>query len=257
MDVEFYFLIGLIIALCLNFWIFRKTPEDKEYERKLKESLNDEFITDPETGVKLTLEEAESGVWLAHDNEFRTIPEEELNKIANDNEREVEVALNYIRESRFFIKTDLTYEEENKLKKTKVLKGYDNWFYSDAYKFENGFIFLPSVEWNKNRFHQEVHLMIWYKIETIEGHYLFREKTSSEKFFDRIRNDDDIKLKNYECFTVEKSRNIIKINTILNKIIHNKGLEIEIDNDNLFIKTLKLVDLEDVKKMERIILNLS
>ncbi len=51
-----------------------ETAERKEYERKLKESLKDEFIYDPETGAKITLAEAESGHWIAHDNENRPMP---------------------------------------------------------------------------------------------------------------------------------------------------------------------------------------
>ena len=46
--------------------------------------MEDEYIIDPETGAKLTLEEAESGHWIAHENEFRTIPDSELNNLPTE-----------------------------------------------------------------------------------------------------------------------------------------------------------------------------
>lgn len=256
MKTDLFVFIGIPLLVGLYIWLSKRSPQNKEYkeyERKLKESLKDEFIIDPETGIKLTLEEAENGKWLAHDNEFRTIPDEEINKITNVNEKQIQIALNYLRESRFFTKTDLTDLEVDKLIDTKILSGYDDWSYDDCYKFENGLIFSPSVEWNRGEFYQESHLMIWLKIQNIDGHYAFREKFASEKFFDTIRSDDEIKLKNYECFTIKKSFNIIKINSILSKIIPTKDLEIEIDNNNLFIKTRKLVSIEDIKAMELLI----
>ena len=95
--------------------------------------------------------------------------------------------------------------------------------------------------------------MLLLKIESIDWHYTFREKTGTEKFFDSIRNDDEIKLKDYECFTVSKTLNPIRTINLVNKIVKLKGLEIEIHNENLFIKTLNLASLEDVKTLEVLI----
>lgn len=248
-DIVFGILILALVIVVLYAIFTFKTTKEKEYEKKLKESLKDEFIIDPETGVKLTLEEAESGKWFTHDNEFRTIPRDELNKIPFERERQIETALNYLRGSRFFTKAILNIAEEKILDATKILSGYQDWSYYDVYKFPKGYIFLPTVD----DYVTETRLMLWLKINNIRGHYLFREKTSSEKFFDKIRNDDEIKLENYECFTVKKSHNSISIINILKKIINKNGLEIEINNDDLFIKTLKLVSVDDVKKMEAII----
>lgn len=248
-DIILFILIVILITTIIYGVITFKTKKEKEYDRRLQKSLEEEYIIDPETGVKLTLEEAESGKWFAHDNEFRTIPEDELNKIPIDEEKQVQVALNYLRESRFFTKIELNDNEVNKLIDTKILSGYGDWSYSNTYKFENGYVFLPTIDGSRI----ETHLMIWLKIQNIQGHYLFREKTNSEKFFDLIRNDDEIKLKNYECFTIKKSINILNTIHIINKIKQHKGLEIEINNTNLFLKTLKLISIEDVKMMEKII----
>ncbi|MFI0427950.1 hypothetical protein [Mariniflexile sp. HMF6888] len=244
-----FFLATLVVVLC----VFSKTPTEREYDKKLKESLKDEFIIDPETGVKLTLEQAESGHWIAHDNEFNTIPEDELDKLPSEEAKQAEIALNYLRGSKEYKKTKLTDEQFNILEGTKTLTNYDDWTYSDPFEFEAGIVFLPSVELNLSGYYKESHLMFWIKINDISGHYFFREKSSSEKIFDLIRNDDEIKSDHYECFTLKKSYSIIHIKRILEIFEKEKGLEIEIDNNNLFIKTLKLISLNDIIRVEKLI----
>ncbi len=246
-------LLIVILYAAFNF----KTKSEKEYEKKLKESLADEFIIDPETGAKLTLEEAESGHWVAHDNEFRTISESELKKLPTEDEKQVEIALNYLRESKVYTKTKFTPKQLKKIEKTKVLNSYDDWSYSNPYKFEKGFAFLPAPELRGTTYYQndycESHLMFWVKITNIDGHYFFREKSSSEKFLDKLRDDDDIKFNDYECFTFKKSHSIILLKNILECFGNERNLEIEIHNKNLFIKTTKLLSLEDIKRIENII----
>lgn len=232
------------------------TSEQKEYDRKLKESLADEYIIDPETGTKLTLEQAESGLWVAHENEFRTITESDLEKLPTEEEKQAEIALNHLRESKEYLRTELTVEQFDFLEKTKTLTEYDDWEYSNPFKFKKGIVLLPSVELTGTIHYKESHLMFWVKIDNINGHYFFREKSSSEKLLDLLRNDDDdIKLSDYECFTIKKSHNIILITNILKHFESEKKLEIEIDNDNLFIKTTKLLNLDDIIRIERIVKN--
>lgn len=236
-----------------------KTAEQKEYERKLKESLDDEYIIDPETGTKITLEEAESGHWIAHDNESRTIPESDLDKLLTEGEKQAEIALNYLRENKNYRRIELTEEEFDIFDKTKILNNYDDWSYSNPFSFENGILILPAPELHGTTYYQddykESHLMICKKIENINGHYYLREKSSVEKILDKFRNDDDLKLKDYESFTFKKSYDLIRINKLLENFENQKDLEIEINDDNLFIKTLKLVSTEDIKRIEQILKN--
>ena len=252
--VIFIFIIcGISVLFCLYIMFKPRTKEEKEYDRKLKESLKDEYIIDPETGAKITLEQAESGHWIAHDNEFKTIPKVELDKLPTEGAKQAEIALNYLRESKDYRKTRFSEEQLSILEGLKTFKNYDDWSYSDSYKFEGGAVFLPSVELNIAGHYRESHLMFWVKIDSIDGHYYFREKSSSEKLFDLIRNDDEIKSDRYECFTIKKSHNIIQIKRILGAFEKEKGLEIEIKNDNLFFKTLKLVSLNDINRIEKIL----
>ena len=173
----------------------------------------------------------------------------------------VEVNLGKNKKYAGIIKTILHKNELKKFEKTKILKRYDDWSYSNPFKFENGILIFPAPKLRSMRSYLsdycESHVMVWIKINNINGHYYLREKSSSEKFFDRIRNDDDLKINDYECFTITKSHFVIQINQILKNFQNERRLEIEIDNDNLFIKTDRLVNLEDILRIEKIIKRLT
>ncbi len=262
--ITFVYIIGGIgtiffIYYFISVFIQSNSTEQKEYKRKLKESLSDEFIIDPKTGAKITLEEAESGHWIAHDNEFRTVPESNLEKLLTEDEKQAEIALNYLRENKGYKRNELTDEQFDVFDKTKILNNYDDWSYSNPFSFENGILILPAPELHGMTYYQddykESHLMFWKKIKKINGHYYLREKSSAEKLFDKFRNDDDLQLKDYESFIFKRSYDLIKINKLLENFDNQKGLEIEINDDNLFIKTFKLISVEDIKRIEKILKN--
>ena len=240
MNFETYLLISMAFSILLIFWIFRSTPEEKEYNRKLKESLADEFIIDPETGVKITLEEAESGHWVAHDNEFRTVSKTEIKKLYSEEEKDATRALNYLRESLQYRKHDLTEADIELLDHSKMLTKYDDWTYSDAFRIEycKGMVFLPAVYASGNLhsyFQEDYHesqLMFWIKFDIDFGHYYLREKTAAEAFFDSIKGNDDLILSNYESFTFEKSKNVLYVKHILKNFEGVTGLEIEFFQKN-------------------------
>ncbi|MDH7913858.1 hypothetical protein [Winogradskyella sp. SYSU M77433] len=248
-------LIFVLITYISYAWITHRTESEKEYDKKLKESLKDEFIIDPETGKKLTLEEAESGNWSIEDypdDEFRVMPLDELEKIPEEQSRVAQHAINYLKSSKSFRECELTEDDIETLDSTKILSGYDDWSYSHPFKFDKGILILPVGKLNTSNY-SESYILIWLKISNINGHYLFKEKTAVERFFDRIRKDNDIIFDNYECATIKKSFNKVLVKNLAEKIISHQGLEIEIHNDNLFIQTLRLVNIEDIKKLEIII----
>lgn len=260
--IVFFISVSVIaVVFCLYVMFKPKTTEEQEYDRKLKESLKDEYIFDPETGMKITLEEAESGHWLAHDNEYRTFPEEDFDKLLTEDERIAEVATNYLKESKYYSRIELTDQQFKIIENTKILNRYDDWSYSNPFKFNGGFVILPAPELHGTTYYdedyKESHLMFWKKIKNSNGHYYLREKSVVEKIFDKFRKDDDLTLKNYECFTFKKSLDILKINRLLENFENEKGVEIEIHNDNLFIKTLRLVNKEDIIRIEKILINIS
>jgi hypothetical protein len=263
-EIVFYIVIvlfGLYFLSKLYNLLTKGSKIDQEYDRKLKESLADEFIIDPETGAKLTLEQAESGHWIAHDNEFNTLPESDIEKLFTEEQKNAERGINYLKEKSDYRKQKLTENEIQILEKTKTLSKYDDWSYSDCFRLEyaNGFVFLPAVKiidkeprYFDNSYH-ESQVMFWLKLNIDLGHYYLRGKSKVEKFFDLIKNDDDLKLKNYESFTFRKSTNLINIKRILKSFEGYEGLEIELMDSNLFVKSQKLANLEDIKRIEGLI----
>ena len=237
----------------------RKTKKEKLYEQYLEESLEDEYLYDPETGAKITLEQAESGHWISHDNEFKTIDNSEFEKFQTTEDKEALKALNYLISESEYRKTTLSEEQIQILESTRILSKYDNWSFSNSFKLEfcNGFVFTPTVELHGNTRHQEdfieSQLMFWVISKHDLGHYYLREKKISEKVFDIIRNDDELKLDNYESFTYKKTTNLLHITQILKSLEGQKSLEIELLNNNIFIKTLNLLHLDDILRIEKIL----
>ena len=253
----------IIIGIAIAFFLWKvmtyKSKSEIEEENRLKESLADEFIYDPETGTKLTLEQAESGHWIAHNNVNRIKDSKEIEQFYYGNEREVEELKNYIKRTGY-INKKLANSQVELLEKTEMLSKYDNWSYSNSFINDNGncFVLFPAVEIIGNR-HQpgyyESQIMFWIKDEQLSGHFYLREKTNFETLTDTFRNDDDIKLDNYESFTIKKSNNILYIIRLLNFFKDELELEFEIYDDNLFIKTLCFPNLEDYLRIEKNIKN--
>ena len=241
--------------------MFRGTKAEREYERKINESLADEYIIDPETGAKLTLEEAESGHWISHNNEFNTLPENEIEKLHTEEQKDAERAINYLRKSKDYKRYKFSESQIKFLESTRLLSKYDDWGYSNCFQIEycNGFIFMPDVVLIDKvpgyfeTTYNESQIMVWIKLKSNLGHYYLREKTGTEKFLDIFKNDDDLKLKGFESFTIKKSENIFKVNQTLEKLRKVNGIEIEIFDKNLFIKTMKFINVEELLLIEKLI----
>lgn len=258
-EIVFYISISLIVIVQVCKF-FKQSDEDKEYDRKLKESLKDEFIYDPETGTKLTLEQAESGHWIPHNNLNRVKSKEEIEKFYVGREKDAEELINHLKVSGYEY-NKLTNFQIEILEHTKIFEKYDDWSYSNSFSFDNGknFIFFPAVEYNAQNNYQnnfkESQIMFWIKNEKLTGHFYLREKTNFERISDLLRNDDEIKLNDYESFTYKKSNNILNIIRALKLFEKEKELEIEIKGDNLLVKTLKFPNMEDFLRIEKIIKN--
>lgn len=260
---DFIFIFLSTILISLPIWIgIRKSKKEKAQDKYLEDSLEDETLIDPETGARITLEQAENGHWIKHDNEFFTIPEEEINKLVSEEEKKAYQAINYLKKEIKYRRTEFSEDDFLTLENLKILNKYDNWSYGYVFKLDyvDGLVFLPTVELNGRTYREEdyieTHLMFWTKTQYDLGHYYLREKDVSEKFFDLIRNDDDLILENFESFTIRKSNNLLYINQILISFKGINGLEIEFYEKNIFIKTLRLVTLNDILMIEKIICNI-
>lgn len=256
-EIVFYIFVALIVIHLSIKFLFTKTEQEKEYERKIKESLADEFIYDPETGAKLTLEEAESGNWITHDNLNRIKSEEELEKYYSGREKEAEEIINFIKSNGYTF-TKLTDSQIEFLEKSKILSKYDYWEYSNSFTFSNEkyVIFFPGVSYYKERQqlgYNESQIMFWINDLNLNGHVYLRDKTSFEAIADTIRNDDEIKLTNFETFIFKKSNNMIALIKTLQLFEDEKELEIEVIEDNLLIKSVKFANRIDFLRMEKIV----
>lgn len=246
--MDIVLIIGFVILFLAGIYFLwnSETEEEKEAARRLKESLEDDRIFHPETGVYISLEEAESGVWSTDDRETHYMPTLQLAK----EHESLEVTLKYLHETDFYTKTgDLPEVEYDIVESCKILSKYDEWWYSYTFTFANGLLFFPVVD----RGIDGSLLMFLVKIPSLKGHYYLREKEFGEKLFDMIRKDDDLSLKDYESFTFRRSKNIEAIHTFLSVFENEKGLEIEINDTFLLIKTLKLANMDDLLRIERIV----
>jgi hypothetical protein len=258
-EIVFYIVIFLIVINLLS-KLFKKSESEKEYERKLKESLSDEFLYDPETGAKFTLEQAENGTWIRHENYERIKSSEEIETYFEGSEKIVEEISNYLKSKNYKPKK-LSNSQIEVLENTKLLEKYSDWSYSNSFSFNEGksFVFFPEVhidQINRNINFRGHQIMFWTKIDNNFGHYYLREKELSEKFFDLLRNDDDFKMDGFEVFTISENKNIIQIINILKNFERETGIEIEINKDNLYLKTLKGPNLESFICLEDKIKNL-
>ncbi|MFT3795373.1 hypothetical protein [Flavobacterium sp.] len=249
----------IVLSLCIVLILWRvltyKSKSDKAEEKRLQESLEDEFIYDPVTGAKLTLEQAESGHWVAHDNPNRVKSSAEIEQFYQGEEREAQRLINHLKQQGYQF-DDFSDAQIAALEATQMLSKYDEWSYAEPYAKNGHFVFFPAVHIHGGRYQDNYHqsqLMFWVKDDRLSGHFYLREKSGFESLSDAFRSDDDIKLRNYESFTVEKPENVLQVIKVLQHFDGVKGLEIEVKDDNLWVKTLRLPQTEDFKKIESVL----
>ena len=253
-------IIIFIMFMTLLAWVLlRKTDEDKENEeeeKRLEKSMEDEHIYNPITGTKMTLEQAESGHFIQHDNEFYTIPDKDLHKYFSIKEKELAYILNYLKGERGYSFNTFEKQELHVLNSCQTLSSYKRWNFKYAFSSTKHPITIIPIEvvkeyFSKRRVYEEsfsqIFIIIQLKFET--GHYYLREKTTAEKLSDLIRTDDELKSKRYECFTIQKSENTILLMNILKKIDTYSGLEIEFIDNKLLLKSDKNMTFDETIKL--------
>lgn len=242
------FPIAITIGLFLlgYYWDSRKSPEEIAEEKRLEESMQDEFLTDPETGMKITLEEAEEGLWPQQD-EFATMPAHEIEKLPTEEAKQAARTLNFFLENKNYLRTELAKNEESFLDETAILGNHGDWSYSSAFESASSplIVLMPVLEFK--------HLMYWVQLDATYGHYFFRSKTNTEKLFDRFISDDDINFENYECFTIQASKDPKRLMPILELFAALKNVELEFMEDHFFVRTTSPVNVKDVAVLESIV----
>jgi len=252
-------LLGLIFSV---YFFFRgETNTEKKNRIKLKKSIDEGHVIDPETGKKMSVEFSESGYWKVNDTKKYYVDNIENKSLTNSKEDYEELALHYLRQNKAYKKKELTDDQINFLENTTILSNYDDWSYLNSFLYTkyNAVIFSPKIELKEFRYQQfdylESQLMCWVKINDNGGHLYFRQKTFFEKILDKINSGNYLEIPGYRSFIFKKPNNEVEIVQILKNFTEEKKLEIEIIKDNLFIKTFKPINLKDIKRIEKIINN--
>ncbi len=242
--IIFIFFCLLLFALQI-----RRMKNEKTEEEKIQEKIDDELLFDPYTGSQITLEEAESGNWAIEENKRQKNLKKYLNKFSTIEEKEQVLAIQYLNKEECYEIEELSEEQIASLQDFTIFSKDNSWTYSDSYLYNKKHHFVL-VNFHSSLSSQIVAVI---QIDDIKGHYYLREKSSIEKIFDSIRNDDELFLENYESFTIEESKSKLIINKILDSLKGQKELEIEIFKDKLLLKTLKHINITDLKRLEEIV----
>jgi hypothetical protein len=259
------YIVPIVMIFTLIWFCYRWHKQHKEYNDKIQKNLEDNYIIDPKTGTKITLEQAESGFWAASDNKLNITSESDIQKLYTEEEKQIARTLNYFKTN--FLKLELDKDQWFILEQTKIVDKYQNFEYHTPFKVKNGngIFFLAEVvlgESNDIPYHIGTlylgcQIMFWLTVDVNLGHYYFREKTSTEKILDKMKSDDDFKLINYETFAFKKTNNIEYVSKILEYLEQEKGFEIEFMDTNIFIKNLKHANLEDMHKIKNMVERIS
>lgn len=141
----FLFILVVICVILFAYYVgqssAKKTPDEVEVEQRLE----DEFIYDPDTGAKMTLEQAESGHFIRHDNSLGIKTDKEIEENYDEDNQEVEYIVRYFREKGIGEHED--EEIDDRVKNSEMAKEFNRfavvWLWS--YK-PNTFIGIVNVE---------------------------------------------------------------------------------------------------------------
>ena len=221
----------------------RKTQE-KEEEEKMKKRLDDPRLYDPrlydpETNTYITLEQAESGMWDVDDPKSKMSKEEIKENFSEEQLINHTLREEFVKEGFKRIKEPFSEEQYEQIEKFELLKQFEDWSYNDHFKKGEITAILLSIQ-------RDTLISMWIRVKDITGHYIFKEKTTTDRILDKIRPDDDIQIENYECFTIQKTKTTRAIENIIATVNKYQHIEVEIQSGHLFIKTTRPARLTDL-----------
>ena len=256
---QILYIIGVIIGMILLTYFINKlslfkSKAEKAEEERLEASMEDNMIYDPETGTKITLEQAESGQWIP-DNDFDRL--KEIEKLTDEVKKNLRLVTNEMRTNNDFKPSELSNEQLDFLDGSELLNSYDDWSYSSVFQFSKGLVIMICIEEEgEYSYHSEdyyeTQIFYWLDIKDCKGHYVFTEKSFAEKIFDRFKVDDEIVVDHYECHTIESSPYPQSVIDIMSCFSRNKGFVIEVDRNYLLFKSRRAACLEDFETMKSI-----
>jgi hypothetical protein len=241
---------GFLVLVIIIFVIVIR--QQKKSDRKaIQEKWKDDLIYDPSTGSKLTMEQAQSGLWLAkNEDENRIVDNDELEEYAGI-QKTLRLIMNLL-VSKGYKKAGFGEGENKMLKQLFSLDKYYEWSCEDVFKNRHGsYLFVISVTYKYRRSKQsESQLMAWAKNPSCSGHYYFTEKTAGDYIYDFVEGQENIGIDGFETHIAKKSTSPMLLNRILEKLSKNIPVEIEVFDENIFLKTLRPMSLEDAELLE-------
>lgn len=251
------FVFFLIVALFIFIMLFgRKSKEEIDCDNKLKESLEEEYIIDPETQAKLTLEQAQSGIW--NPDEVTYYSESDVENHYSDEFQKIKKAQFYLEKQESYTESELNEEDIELLNQIVLLSKYYDCNFTNIFTNNSTQtkIIFSWVEAEEIKGYSGIQLLFWVRIQNFNGHYFLSEKTKSERFALKLATKEALFFNDYYCEILKKSfSNEYEIG-ILEKCAAIQRIEVEILNDNLFIKTTDLASIEDIVKIEELLVSL-
>ncbi|MCG8574342.1 MAG: hypothetical protein MI810_05605 [Flavobacteriales bacterium] len=187
----------------------KERKETKEYNERLKKSLEDDRIYDPETGTFITLEEAQSGLPLDDKSISNLIPEEEIDDVLWG-EQAIHARINNALIEANAEPIGLDKEQIEILNRSHILNHSKEWSYSKMYQTAaSSFILLINITYlrNPDSSHYEKQILGFTKINQSLGHHVAEPATLENKLVNLVE-DDTIIIPNWEVTTYKASDNI-------------------------------------------------
>ena len=209
----FFTIIGALISSYFLKNIF--VSNDGEYlktkrnNKRLKKSIEQEFLYERNTRNKITIEQAISGNWENQEHDNIPIDEKDLKRYFSIEEEKFEKVLNYIK-GQFEPYNRLNTELNDFLKKTIFLIKYKDWHYSNLFIKDNKqliFIIKTQGVRNKNLDGRNTNLFFWINIKENLGHYILINSTFESKKINFIFNNEPFDIKNYNIVCKKESSN--------------------------------------------------
>lgn len=253
MNSSIVLIIIVISVLGIGFYfLFRSSESDKQYFKNLEKSLEDEFIIDPETGAKLTLEQAQSGNWNPDEVEYYN---EEEDPFVSDKHRFFRESVEYYKEELNYKTIELLDSDIELLENINMFTKYKEWFFFEAIakKEKNvtiGFIAVTLGDIQHSRTNQ---LFCWIKNLDFSGHYILTKKTKVEENILKLNSIELKRFGSYHCEPIKKTFHEIQLFQLFDKVSEIEELDIEYFEGNLFFKTKREMTKEDITRFEELI----
>ncbi|RZJ69037.1 hypothetical protein [Flavobacterium sp.] len=245
---------AILLAIFLYPKIRKVLRQDTEDEDRIRKSLSDDYLYDPKTGAKFTVEQAVSGQWLSHDNLDRLKSDEEISEFYSSEEQILERLANELKKSGFQY-SESSDEEIEILGNTHTLANYDTWFVKSRYispdaSYVVNFIRVVANPHFKQAGFQGFQMLFETKIPDFDGHYLITERTFAEPLLELFVGKDDFAIKGLDVRTIRKGWNPMVLQEMLADFANESNLEIEINGENFYLKTFSEPNFDDFLRLE-------